>query len=99
MADLQSYPAQHPDWKDRVVLITAAMDESGEAVLKHVQAKGWDKTHNRWVGLEAVKAYHVGALPTVYVIDPEGKVVAADHRLDLPKLVDGLLRREKGGAT
>jgi thiol-disulfide isomerase/thioredoxin len=99
MADLQSYPAKHPDWKDKVVFIAASVEEQGEAVLKHVQARGWEKTHNVRVGPEAVKAFHVGALPTTYVIDQQGKVVAADNRLDIPKLVETLLRQGKGDAT
>ena len=50
-----------------------------EMVIKHVKAKGWNKIHNVRVGAEARKAYHVNALPTVYVIDQQGKVVDSSH--------------------
>ncbi len=83
MAELQSYPDKYPEWKDKVVLIGATnpdvFSETEGAVIKHVKAKGWTKIHNVRVGAEAMKAYHVNALPTVYVIDQQGNVVDSSH--------------------
>jgi thiol-disulfide isomerase/thioredoxin len=95
MAELQSYPAKYPEWKDKVVLIGAnnldVFSDTEDAVIKHVKAKGWNKIHNVRVGAEAMKAYHVNALPTMYVIDQQGKVVDSSHVLDIPTIVNRLV--------
>jgi thiol-disulfide isomerase/thioredoxin len=95
MAELQSYPDKYPEWKDKVVLIGATnldvFGDTKDAVIKHVKAKGWNKIHNVLVGAEAMKAYHVNALPTVYVIDQNGKVVDSSHALDIPTIVNRLV--------
>ena len=43
------------------------------------------------VNVEAMKAYHINALPTVYVIDQQGKVVDSAHDLDSPPIVNRLV--------
>jgi thiol-disulfide isomerase/thioredoxin len=93
MADLQSYPDKYPEWKDRVVLIGAcSVNDIEDAVSKHVKAKGWDKIHNVRISDEVMRAYHVNALPTVYVIDQRGEVVDSSHVLDVPTIVNRLLQ-------
>ena len=87
MAKLQTYPGEYPDWKSNVVIIAASIDESAEIAAKHLKAKGWDQTHNVWVELPAIRAYHIDAIPTVYVIDRQGKIVAVNPR-DLPQVVN-----------
>jgi len=87
MADLQTYSGKYPDWKGKVVLIAASVDDNEEVPTKHLKAKGWDQTHNVWVGTDAKKAYHIDAIPTAYVIDRQGKIVAAD-RVDIPEIVN-----------
>jgi thiol-disulfide isomerase/thioredoxin len=91
MAELQKYPDKYPEWKDKVVLIGASQDDSEDAVIKHVEANQWDKTHNVRIPVEAMKAYHVNALPTVYIIDQGGNVVDSGHFLDIPGIVNRLV--------
>jgi hypothetical protein len=38
-----------------------------------------------------MKAYHVNAIPTIYVIDQQGKVVDSSHVLDIPTIVNRLV--------
>ena len=91
MAELQSYFDKYPEWKGKVVLISVSGPADDEvAVIKHLKAKGWNKTHNVRVGVEAMKAYHVNALPTVYVIDQQGKISDSSHVLDIPTIVNRL---------
>jgi AhpC/TSA family len=93
MANLQCYPDKYPEWTDRVVLIGAcSVNDLEDAVIKHVKAKGWDKIHNVRISDEAMRAYHVNALPTHYVIDQRGEVVDSSHVLDVPTIVNRLLR-------
>jgi thiol-disulfide isomerase/thioredoxin len=94
MADLQTYPDKNPEWKDKVVLIAVSVDRDHETLIKHLNAKGWNKTHNVIVGTEARKAYHVGAVSTQYIIDQQGRIVAADHALNVPKIVNGLIHEK-----
>lgn len=78
MAELQRYAAQYPEWKGNVVLIAASVDESGDRAGERLKAQGWNQSHNVWVGTDAIKAYHVGAIPTSYVITRQGQIVAAN---------------------
>lgn len=92
MAMLQDYPAKYPNWKDQVVLIAASVDEDPDTAVKNLKLKGWDKTHNVWVGIEARKAYHIDSIPAVYVIDRNGRAVASGHVEDLPAVVNRTIR-------
>ncbi len=80
MAELQRYPAKYPGWQREVVLIAASIDEDAETAAKHLKAKGWNQTHNVWVELPAIRAYHVDAIPTMYVIGRHGRIVAVNPR-------------------
>jgi len=92
MEELQRLVEKHPEWKEKVVVISASVDEKKEDALKRIKEKGWDKTLNFWVEKSVLWAYHVDSFPTCYVIDGKGKVVTTDAR-DLGgvvgKLVDG----------
>ena len=97
MAELESYPGKYPDWQSKVVLIAASIDENAEIAAKHLKAKEWNQTHNVWVQLPAIRAYHINAIPTVYVIGRQGKVAAVNPR-DLSLVVNHELE-EKPAAT
>src|SRR6185503_13828546 len=93
----QTYSGNNPDWKGKVVLIAASVDDVQGAASKHLKAKGWDQTHNVWVEkTNAIKAYHVEAIPTAYVIDRQGKIVAANPA-NIPEIVNSQLA--EGQAT
>jgi peroxiredoxin len=95
MADLQNYPHTYPKWNGKVVLITVcSIDESEEAVIKHVKAKGWTKTYNVRAGAEAMKALHVNALPTVYVIDQQGTIIESSYVPDIPTIVNRMIHEK-----
>jgi thiol-disulfide isomerase/thioredoxin len=94
MAELQSYPGKHPEWQSKVMLVAASIDQNTEVAAKHLKAKGWNQTHNVWVQLSAIRAYHINAIPTVYVIDRQGKVVAVNPR-DLSQVVNHELEEKQ----
>jgi peroxiredoxin len=87
MADLQTYFGKNPDWKGKVVLVAASVDDVQDKATKHLKAKGWDQTHNVWVGTNAIKAYHIEAIPTAYIIGRQGKIVAANP-VNIPEIVN-----------
>jgi len=95
MADFQSYAGKYPNWKDKVALIAASVDKNRDVASKHVKAKGWGQTHNVWVGTDAIKACHVEAIPAAYVIDRQGKILAANPK-DIPEIVNQELQTREG---
>jgi thiol-disulfide isomerase/thioredoxin len=90
MAFLHDLPGKHPEWKDKVILIAASIDEDKQAAIKRLKEKGWDRTRNVWTDTKSLRTYHVSAIPTTYVIAADGKVAAANPR-DLAEEVDKLL--------
>ena len=98
MAELQSYLDKYYDWHNKVVLITASIDESSEIAAKYLNAKGWNKTHNIWADVATIRAYHINSIPTVYVIDRQGRIVAVNPS-DLSQVVNHELEQEKATGT
>ncbi|PYJ97894.1 MAG: hypothetical protein DME23_13440 [Verrucomicrobia bacterium] len=92
MAELQRYADKYRDWNGKVVLIAANVEDSADAATTDLKRNGWNETHNVWVGADAIKAYHVDAIPTAYVIDRHGRIVAANP-VNLPEIVKGQLER------
>ena len=100
MAKMQTYRESHPDWGDKVELIALSIDNTKEAAVDHLASKGWDKTTNVWAGDGGFRAsapteYGVRGIPTVYVLDTEGKVAATGHpnSISVPDTVDKLLSK------
>jgi peroxiredoxin len=92
MADLQLQIASHPDWKDKVVLIAASVNDTADIAAKYIEAKGWNQTHNIWLKAKDIQSYHVGGIPAAYVIDAKGTIAAAgisvEEGLNIPDVVN-----------
>jgi thiol-disulfide isomerase/thioredoxin len=93
MAELQHYRGDNPDWKNSVVLIAASVDDNKEIAAKHLRAKGWNQTHNVWTGPQAKRAYHIDRIPTVYMIDRQGKIAGINPK-DIPEAVHELQKAQ-----
>jgi len=90
MADLQTVYEKHPQWKDKVTILTASIDEKKEDAVKRLKEKSWDKTTNLLSDIKTLRAFHIDGIPASYVIDANGKVAAADPR-DVVEAVTKLL--------
>jgi len=77
VADLQLDLTRNLNWKDKVVLIAASVDDTADIAAKHIQARGWNRTHNVWLKANDIQSYHVGGLPSAYVIDASGSIVVS----------------------
>ncbi|HZQ48451.1 MAG TPA: redoxin domain-containing protein, partial [Verrucomicrobiae bacterium] len=92
MADLQLDFARYPNWKDKVVLIAASVDDTAAIAAKHIAAKGWNQTHNVWLKAKDIQSYHVGGIPAAYVIDAKGTIAisgsATEEHLNIPDIVN-----------
>lgn len=87
---LQGYAEQYAHQKDKVIFITASVDDDQVAPVKFIAAKGLVKTHNVLVGPEAKRAFHLSGIPTAYIIDRKGKIVASNPE-EIPKVLDQAL--------
>jgi thiol-disulfide isomerase/thioredoxin len=101
MEELKAFVEKQPaSWRKQVVVLTVSLDESKEAVLSHLQRRGWDKfARHTWdEGQRAAQQYGVTGIPTAFLIDPRGKVVWSGHPTS--RQHESLLRRigNKGGA-
>lgn len=99
MEHLQHLREDHPDWKDRVEIVTLSIDDNAAAATDHLAKKQWTKTANHWAGEGAwesgpARAFRVRGVPTAYVIDRNGKVVEAGHpmSMDFGTIVNTQLR-------
>lgn len=95
MARLQQLYQEHPEWKDRVEILTVSIDSKAAKAVEHLKAKGWEKTTNFWAGEGEFKsppalAYRVSGIPSSYVIGPDGKIIGAGHpeSLDFVTLIE-----------
>jgi thiol-disulfide isomerase/thioredoxin len=89
---MESLPAEHPEWNGQVELVGVSVNDEKEDAVKLFKEKRWPGVSMVWAGPDVAKAYRISGFPTLFVIDQDGKVVAADHRLDIPELVKPLLR-------
>jgi thiol-disulfide isomerase/thioredoxin len=93
VAAMQTLSAEHPTWKDRVVLIAMSLDEQRESAAETIAKRAWHKTHNVWGDDGVKRTFDADLLPLVVILDTQGTVVAAGHprTVNVPKIVEGLL--------
>jgi hypothetical protein len=84
---------QNPEWSDRVAFIAVSVDDDKNQSWQRfgVLTRRWDDITPVWTGRSALKAFHIDKLPTVYVIDPQLRVMAADYQIDLQKILKSAL--------
>jgi thiol-disulfide isomerase/thioredoxin len=94
---LQTWRDQHPEWQNHVQLVAVGVDDEQKVAARCVKerGRGWTKIEVVWAGPEALKSFHIDGLPTVYVLDPMGQVVAADHWVDLPTVLKKVLNDDR----
>jgi thiol-disulfide isomerase/thioredoxin len=99
MADLQKLEAAHPDWRGKVAVMSLSIDDTLDVVRKHVAKLGWTNTFNAWAGdggwqSKTAGAFRITAVPTDYIIDPEGKIVVSGHpaAMNIGEAVGSLLK-------
>lgn len=84
MAKLQQLRAKHPEWKDRVEILTVSIDDEKAQAQRHLEKRGWTNAVSLWAGEGGVnsttaKAFRLKGIPTAYVLDSGGKVAWAGH--------------------
>jgi len=86
-------------WGGKVRILGVSIDKSSDTVVKHVEAKGWNKVEHYWRSdSDCSKVYSVSGVPHVMLINTEGKIVFKGHpanRKDLVADFNALLKGEK----
>jgi thiol-disulfide isomerase/thioredoxin len=101
LAELQKTVEAHPEWKNRVEVITVSIDGDRPVAKAHLEKRNWTRTNNQWAGdggwnSPAATAFRVRGIPTEYVLDRRGNVAAAEHFLEgatLAKVIADELKR------
>jgi thiol-disulfide isomerase/thioredoxin len=89
---MEALKAEHPEWDAQVELVGVSVDDKKADADRLFKEKRWPSVSMVWAGPAVARAFRISGYPTMFVIDQDGKVVAADHRLDIPELVKPLLR-------
>jgi len=87
------------EWGDKLKIIGISIDQTREAVDKHVESKGWTSVKHYWRSeSDCSSVYGVQGVPHVMIIDKEGKIAFKGHpatRQDLEKDFDQLLKGDE----
>ena len=81
-------------WGDKVRIIGISIDNTAEAVVKHVDEKGWEKVeHYHRASSKCSNDYGVQGVPHVALVDTNGKLAFIGHPMsaDLEKSIESLL--------
>lgn len=90
---------RNAEWGDKLKIIGISIDQTKEAVDKHVESKGWTSVKHYWRGeSDCSQVYGVQGVPHVMIIDKQGKIAFKGHpatRQDLEKDFDQLLKGDE----
>jgi len=87
------------DWAGKVRIIGLSIDNTMDAVQKHVEAKKWQSVeHYHRAGSSCSKDYSVRGVPHVMLIDQNGKIAFKGHPASRPNLEADLDTLAKGEA-
>jgi thiol-disulfide isomerase/thioredoxin len=92
--ELQTIIGEQPEWERKVELLAVSVDEEKENAIRIAKDKESSGMTVVWAGPELLRTYRIGSLPTVFIIDEQGRIAAADNRLDVPEIVKSLLQNE-----
>jgi len=74
-------------WKGKVRIIGLSIDQSADAVVKHVKDKKWETVeHFHRAGSKCSEVYSVKGVPHVMLVDQNGKIVFKGHPAGRPDL-------------
>lgn len=83
------------DWGDKLKIIGISIDQTRDAIQKHIEAKGWtNPIHYHRDKSDCSNQYNVSGVPSTMLVDTNGMIVFKGHpanRPDLEKDFDTLL--------
>jgi len=95
MAHNEEMLKKRTDWGGKVKIIGISIDQTADAVVKHVDAKGWNSPiHYHRAKSNCSEQYAVSGVPNVMLVDTNGTIVFKGHpanRSNLEQDFDDLL--------
>jgi thiol-disulfide isomerase/thioredoxin len=91
MADLQRSAAHLEKLRDKLVFISVSMDRAKDAPAARLKEKGWADALNGWADRKALAPWQIHGLPTTYVLDADGHIVAGNPRMT-QQMVEDLVK-------
>jgi thiol-disulfide isomerase/thioredoxin/protocatechuate 3,4-dioxygenase beta subunit len=88
LTKLDALAAEHSEWNGRVEILPVSVDERREDATASAKAQHWKTLSPAWAGPAICDAYHINGVPTTYVIDRDGTIIAADNRLNIAELIE-----------
>ena len=90
---MQEIARSHPEWKNRVALLTATIDTDLQAASEVVETRQWNETIHLSLPPEKLETVNIMTVPTVLILSPDGKIMAAGdpHSIEIEKEVLKLL--------
>ena len=92
---MQRTVAQSNELRGKVTFVTVSMDRRKEAPMARLKEKGWTDTLNGWAAHAALEPWKIQGLPTTYVIDADGQIIAGNPQMTqqmLEELIKPLLK-------
>jgi|SRR5581483_3508060 len=75
---------------DDTVFIAVSMDENPDVAWKRLESEHWTKTRSAWVDSTIVGAFGVNAIPKMFLINREGRIIYSGLPLDSEALIVAL---------
>jgi thiol-disulfide isomerase/thioredoxin len=88
VAEIQGVAGKFKEFADKVAFITVSMDGGKEKPIARLKEKGWLQTMNGWAARDALTAFQIHAAPSIYVIGPDGRILAENPRMTPETLED-----------
>ena len=96
---MQEIARAHPEWDQRVVLLTVTIDSELDAPSRIIKKRKWDATTHLSLAPELLAAIGIATVPAVIIISPDGKIasVGDPHSIPIEKEVERLLPKAAPG--
>jgi thiol-disulfide isomerase/thioredoxin len=90
---MQEIARSHPEYTDRVVLLTATIDTDLRAAARIIEKRKWKATTHLSLAPEKLEAMKIVTVPALIIISPSGKIAAAGdpHSIPVEKEIAKLL--------
>jgi len=90
---LQSILKRHPEWRDKVELISVSVDADVEHAIAVVEKRHWDQTTNVSIDFDSLKSCGVNVVPITIIVASDGTIanMAGSHAIDVEKEVGAML--------
>jgi thiol-disulfide isomerase/thioredoxin/biopolymer transport protein ExbD len=90
---MQEIARAHPEYTDRVVLLTVTVDTDLRGAIKIIEKRKWKETTHLSLTPEKLEAIEIATVPALMIVSPDGKIAAVGdpHSFSVEKEIAKLL--------